>query len=521
MKRMKYSLLFLAAGLVCGTVSAAVEPGTFFSDHMVLQREMPVPVWGKADPGEKVTVEFAGQKKAGVAGKDGRWRIDLAPLKTDKKGGILKISGKTNTVEFKDVLVGEVWFCAGQSNMYLPLIRPKGTTQQFNGPELAKTADHPLIRFAKVPNRWSLYPRPDWLKFKWEVMSPDNVGPTSAVAFFFGRKLMQELQIPIGLIQANWGGSKIEPWTAPVGYKMVPQGAEYYRQIMTRTPGTAAYKKEMARLKKEYRVWMRRFNKAVAENTVPPRPPVFPTEFMTVETRYGNRTPAAYYNSMLLPLMPAAMRGVIWYQGCSNIGDGSSYIWKLEALYKGWQKCFDNPALKFYVVQLAPYAPPRRDPELLPAISFAQQCYVDTNPNAALVVINDVGDLKDIHPRDKTQVGLRLANIALKYDYGRKDIKADFPRLANCRAAGKTLVLSFKNVEKWSCKSQSPRHFEIAGADGKFRRAEAVIRGTDIILSSPQVAAPEQVRFMWHAANEGELFNEAGLPMGVFLHKVK
>jgi len=519
--------------VLCGISAAAwakVVPARVFSDGMVLQREMKVPVWGKAAPGEKVTVEFAGQKLETTACKAGKWRVNLAPLKTESEGQIMKISGSDEAVEIKDVLVGEVWLCGGQSNMYQPIWGKNPRYRQYNGLEIAKNANFPKIRFIKMPLKWSLTPDRELIKgYKWQAITPESILPSSAVAYFFGRELFTKLNVPVGLIQSSWGGSRIDPWSAPEGFRQVPQAAQLSYEADVRTPGTKLHKQVADKFQKEMKSWLPRAEKAIAAGKLPPPPPEYPAAYRAYPR--PNTTPSSLYNVMILPFVPYAMRGAIWYQGCANLTNGYDYVWRLEALHKGWATVFENPDFKLYIAQLAPYIygdkkvkrvkstkpVDRLRAEMLPKLQFSQQIYADSTPKAGLAVITDVGNLDDIHPGDKTKVGLRLANLALKYDYGMKDIKAESPRVIKRRAEGNRMILSFKDVEKWVCKDgKAPVQFEISGAAGAFHPAVAEIKGTDIVVYSDKVSDPQRVNYAWSHFFEAELFNEAGLPLGPF-----
>lgn len=501
--------------LAPGALRAKVEPAPVFSENMVLQRDMKVPVWGKADPGEKVTVEFAGQSKSAEADPSGNWRIDLDPLATSDKNRTMVVRGADNTVEINNVLVGEVWLCSGQSNMEFPLwLENNPRFRQRNGDRIVADSDYPLIRFVKNPRAYSMIPDRS-LPIKWQPMRPDNLKPFSAVAFFFGRELFRELNVPIGLIESAWGGTCIEAWISLDGFRSALPDSRFELSIVeSRTPGQPRYNNLMAHFKKQMDEWQKKFDEAVKNNDVPPQLPHFPSAFV----RPGKRPnlPGILYNRMIIGLTPFAMRGAIWYQGCNNVTDGGLYVWKLRALHTGWKRAFENPHFRLYIVQLAPYAYRGRSREDLPRLCEAQQTYADSEADAALVTIGDVGDVRDIHPADKTLVGYRLALQALKRDYGR-NVKCESPRLRECKCEEDKLVLTFDNVEEWrSIGSGEDRNFEIAGIGGGFRPATVNIVGAKLEVSSPKVKNPRAVRYMWRQEYEASLANEAGLPLGPF-----
>ncbi len=337
--------------------TADVKLASIFGDSMVLQRDLPVPVWGWADPGEEVTVTLGDQSKQTTAGDDGRWQVKLDALEANAVGQTLKVSGQ-NTIELKDVLIGEVWICSGQSNMEW------GLGGSLNGKEEVAAADHPQIRLFNVPGHLTSPVAKDTCPGEWKICQPNTAGGFSAVGYFFGRKLQQELKVPIGLVGSNWGGTLIEPWTSPAGFRSVPELKEIADKV-------AAYQED---------------------------------------TKVQGRSPAAIYNAMIHPLAPFAMRGAIWYQGESNGGEGESYYHKTQALVNGWRELF-NPDLAFYWVQLANFQSPTDDPaggNGWSKLREAQRKALDIK-HTGMAVIIDIGEAGDIHPRNKQDVGSRLA----------------------------------------------------------------------------------------------------------------
>ena len=306
-------MLPAAAVMLCGLAAEAkVELAPVFADNMVLQREMPVPVWGKADPGEEVTVKFADQSVSTKAADDGRWMVKLAPLSVSKENRKLEAAGKDNTVTVNNVLVGEVWLCSGQSNMEMPLWGGNARFRHYNGDKVAAESDYPLIRIAQMrPYGWSQFPRDDF-KMSWQPVRPDNIAPFSAAGFFFGRELFKALDIPIGLISSHWGGTRIEPWTPPAGFEAVPELANIARSVNAKLPGTKDYQEINAKVVRDYQEWLARYQDAAAKNQPVPQPPAFPPELKPYE---NHQQPTVLYNRMLYPFVPFAMRGAIWYQG--------------------------------------------------------------------------------------------------------------------------------------------------------------------------------------------------------------
>ncbi len=501
-----------AALLLAGLAAeAAVEVAPVFSDNAVLQRDMPVPVWGKADPGEKVTVKFAGQTVSADADRDGKWMVKLAPLAVSAENRVMEITGKSNTVTVGNVLVGEVWICSGQSNMEMPLWGSSERFRSRNGDKVAAQSNYPLIRFVKMPREWSTTPRADW-KVTWNPITPDNIAGFSAVGYYFGVELFKELNIPIGLLGAYWGGTRIEPWTPPAGFETQPSLRSIRESVEAKIPGTEINKKFTARTTQQFREWQQKFEAAAAAGAELPMPPAFPDELRPFK---DHQQPTVLYNRMMYPFVPYAVRGAIWYQGESNLGDGALYADKMRALHEGWKKVFHNPELKFYFAQLAPYNY-GGDPERLPVFWEAQQAFADASNLTAMAVINDVGNLKDIHPDDKATVGKRIAAYALKRDYG-KNVKADGPKLRSSKVENGKFVLEFDFVESWTTRDNQPAaNFEIAAEDGEFKPAQVTIDGAKLLVGSAEVAAPNQLRYMWKQTAEGNLYSDAGIPLGAF-----
>lgn len=468
-------LLFVAT---VSQLRADVQLASIFSDSMVLQRDLPVPVWGTADPGEKVTVQFGEQSVAAQAGEDGKWQVKLAPLKANAEGQALKVSGK-NALTLKDVLVGEVWICSGQSNMEWSLNR------SLNGKQEIEAADHPQIRLFNVPGHLTSAVPKDSCPGKWQVCQPSNVSGFSAVGYFFGRRLQKELKVPVGLIGSNWGGTRIEPWTSPAGFQSVPELKPLAEQV-------AAYD----------------------ENT-----------------QVNGRSPSAIYNAMIHPLAPFAMRGAIWYQGESNGAEGESYYHKKQALVNGWRKLF-NPELAFYWVQLANFREPTDDPaggDGWARIREAQRKALNI-PHTGMAVIIDIGEAKDIHPRNKQDVGWRLAQWALHQTYNMQDLVPSGPLYKSHEVEGNAIRISFQHVGKGlmvgkkegleptqAVEDGELARFAVAGADKQWHWAEATIDGDQVVVKSAEVPNPVAVRYAYSMNPSGaNLYNKAGLPASPF-----
>jgi sialate O-acetylesterase len=463
------SLLLLAAAL-----RADVRCALPFSDHMVLQRDRPVNVWGEAAPGEAVTVEFAGQRKAAVATAAGRWSVALDPMPASAEPRTLTVRGR-NTITFGDVLVGEVWLCSGQSNMEKPLGPRKGQKPTDHYRAEVERAEVPTLRLFEVP--WYAKPKAGVTGLRWVPCTPETVMSTefSAAAYYFGRELVRELGVPVGLIHSSFGGTQIEAWMPAAAFASDPA----LRDLIN----------------VHYFAWV---------------PGVQPTDL---------------YQSMIVPLEPYTLRGFLWYQGESNVmqADGAIYTAKQRALIASWRAAWGEPDAPFYYVQIAPFDYSRWDkfpklltPEALPLFWAAQTAGLAV-PHTGMVVTTDlVRDFHDIHPTDKRDVGLRLARLALAKTYGRRDLLAESPQWVAMRPARDGRVeLRFDHTGTGlaSRDGRPLNDFTVAGADRRFVPATAVIAGGDrVMVSSPQVARPVAVRFAWDETADPNLVNSAGLP---------
>ena len=478
--RTQHILLFVPMALLslAASVRADVQLASVFGDSMVLQRELPVPVWGQADPGEKVDVSFAGQSHSAETDQNGKWMVKLKPLKASGEPATMTVSGK-NKITLKDILVGEVWICSGQSNMEWPL------RSSLNAKEEIAAADHPRIRLFNVPGHTTSPVARETCPGQWEVCQPQTTAGFSAVGYFFGRRLQQELNVPIGLVGSNWGGTRIEPWTSPAGFHSVPE------------------------------------LKAIADEV----------DAYTENTKVGGRSPSAIYNAMIHPLAPFAMRGAIWYQGESNGNEGESYYHKTQALVNGWRRLF-NPELAFYWVQLADFRKPTDNPEGgdgWAKLREAQRRSLGIR-HTGMAVIIDIGQANDIHPRNKQDVGRRLAQWALHQTYRMQDVVPSGPLFRSHKVEGNTIRLSFDHVGSGlivgkkaglQATQEVPdgtlQRFAIAGKDRKWHWAEARIEGQTVVVTSPEVTSPVAVRYAYSMNPAGaNLYNREGIPASPF-----
>ena len=479
--KIKTLSLVSAAGFLVTVISspAAISLPHVLGDNMVLQRGQPVPVWGWAAGGERVTVEFAGQKKSATADDTGHWQVKLRSLKASAQPANMKISG-ANQITLTNILVGEVWLCSGQSNMEKPIGTQPGQKPTQNYLQELAAGNCPQIRLFRVEPKMSLEPVKD-VNSSWYACSSNSLEETkfSAVGYFFAREIQKELNVPIGLVESSWGGTRIEPWTPPVGFESVPKLADLAH----------------------------------------PQP---------ATNRLGNTRPMVIYNAMIAPLVPFAVRGALWYQGESNCmgdhPDGEIYTDKMAALINGWRTVWAQNKLPFYYVEIAPFhyfqaANPRvPTAEVLPEF-WEAQTHALRIPDTGMAVITDlVENLNDIHPTQKKEVGRRLALIALTKTYGQRQVVCDGPRFKAVKFAKGKAVVSFNHADGGLVsKNREPlTWFTLAGADGEFVQAETKIEGSTVIVSAAGVAEPRAVRFAWDEAAQPNLFNGAGLPANPF-----
>ena len=431
---------------------AAVEPHALFSDNAVLQHKVKMPVWGTTDAAEPVKVSIAGQS-ATATPKEGKWRVELEPLAA---GGphVLSIAQGDTKVERKNILVGEVWLCGGQSNMQWALNQSEG------GSEAISASANDQLRLITVPRERDAQPR-ESVNATWVVAGPESTPGFSAVGYFFGRDLQKKLGVPVGLISSNVGGTAAEEWIS---------GSEL--SANRELDGTFSPQGGSSQL----------------------------------------------YNAMIAPLAPFPIQGAIWYQGESNAGRSVHYQKLLPAMIKSWRDTFHNPQMPFLIVQIAPYDKERAySPDSIWAeIREAQRHVANHVPKTALIVTLDVGDEQDIHPRKKEPVGARLALAARGVAYG-EDLEYSGPTYEKSQVDGNEIRLKFEHYTGGLvAKDGALKGFTVAGEDQKFHPAKAEIDGNTIVVSSDEVAKPVAVRYAWLANPEGNLWNKAGLPASPF-----
>ena len=492
--------------LSTAAVQADVSLNNMFGDHMVIQQGINNKVWGKADPGEAVTVTLGGQSKATTAGPDGAWHVLLDPVMEYGGPHTLTVKGK-NTVTFNDVLIGEVWVCAGQSNM-------QWSVNQANDPDLEKAAaKFPNIRFVSVPQVG--VQEPQWnFKGSWQACSPETVGEFSAVGYFFGRQLHQTLGVPIGLIDNAWGGSAAEAWVKRDKLAAHPVLNVLHEKWQKEE---AKYENAKAEFEKKMAEWTAAATSAKAEGKPEPGgKPQHPDGRMK-----GNARPGNIHSGVLAPSIGYGIKGAIWYQGESNTGRAYQYRELFPFMIQSWREEWGLGDFPFYWVQLADFKAERTEPSESDwaELREAQTMTMKKLPNTGEAVIIDIGEGKDIHPKNKQDVAKRLARWALTETYKVPGIPCRSPIYTAMEKQGPKAVLSFDNVAGgWRpFDVAEPVGFTIAGADKKFVAAQAkILPDGRIEVWSEAVAEPVAVRYAWADNPVCNMYSAAGLPLTPF-----
>jgi sialate O-acetylesterase len=468
--------LITILGLSTGNACAEVRLPRILSDHMVLQAGQDVPVWGTADPGEQVTVTLAGQTRRASADAQGRWRVSLDLAKVPAQTLTMSVRGASTSLTVTDILVGEAWLASGQSNMEKPMRGQRGQKDVFDADKEVAAANYPRLRLFKV-KKASTATRAADVDGEWVACTPDSLDGTrfSAAAYYFGRRVQAATGRAVGLIDATWGGTRIETWTAPEGFAAVPS--------LARFAGAAP------------------------------------------DSRVDGGDIAMRYHGMVEPLAPFALRGVIWYQGESNTeftAEGQ-YAEKMRALIQGWRQVFGHD-LSFYYVQTAPHLYHVHRPETVTSPEAAPRLWeaqadAQAIAGTGMVVTTDlVDDLFDIHPRNKKDVGERLAGLALARDYGQHGLMVMGPRFKRMAIGEGCIRVEFDGAEGGlKARDGKPLSwFTLAGIDGIYYPAKAVVDGNGIVVTSARVPAPVSIHFGWDEAAQPNLVNAAGLPAQPF-----
>jgi sialate O-acetylesterase len=474
------------------------------SDGMVLQRDRAVPIWGKADAGEVVSVRFSGQTKKTAADNDGRWLIRLGPMRASVVPATMTVAGK-NRIELKNIFVGEVWLVAGQSNMQRLL------SETANGSEAIAAANRPLIHLFNVRRQVAFKHAAPPLGV-WQSCTPETVKQFSAAGYYFGVELETALNVPIGLVNSSYGGSQAEAWT-PVEYLNASP------DLKPTVERTRIWDEERPRVSAEYdaalQKWRQESDRARAAGARPqPSPPV-------PDALREYRIASSIFDGMIAPLIPYYIRGALWYQGESNEARAQQYGILLPIMIKAWREQWGEGDFPFGIIQLPNYRDSREEPadEAWSHVREAQRLTAQSLPHTGLIVTIDIGEAHDIHPKNKLDVGRRMARWVLADVYKRRLIKSG-PVLQKTKIRGSRIILTFDEVGNGlkTRKGDKPEEFAIAGADRKWHWAEARIIGKNRIeVWSPKVAQPLAVRYAFNSNPKNpNLTNDTGLPASPF-----
>lgn len=523
--KMKFKLLLL---IIPQLLLANVKVNALFSDHMVVQREAEIPVWGWADPNEKIVLEASwGEKEETIAKADGTWKV---MLKTPKAGGPFQmtITGE-NKVIIDDILSGEVWLCTGQSNMDFALERLLKNSKEpqyqplveYIRNEVASANDNEL-RHIEVSRNTSLFEKQTEFKGRWVSARGEDVKKITATGYFFAKELRKQLNVPVGLVECSWGGTRVQPWISEEVY-MADENLKEYFEVNRKEVKEALAKVDAPEYvdvvyEKKLAVW-----KANGSKGNKPKATRHPSK--------NTQEPAILYNGMLHAVIPYGIKGAIWYQGESNASYMSAeYKSYFSAMIRGWRSDWNQGDFSFYWVQLAGCKRTSKEMDRGWATVNDQLRRTLKLPNTGMAVLYDIGEADDIHPHNKMDAGKRLALWALKKDYHKKIAVVSGPLYVSHKIKGNKIQIKFTEVgsglmtgykhllEKVVPVKEALAWFEVLGEDGVWEKAEAnIVSKNEIEVWSAVVSNPKQVRYAWTGYPEGaNLYNREGLPAAVF-----
>jgi sialate O-acetylesterase len=534
-------IVFVAS--ICSNLCFAqeIKMPSIFANQMVLQRDMEVPVWGSSNPNVSIVVEFLGQRKATIADENGNWKVHLDPINASSKPQVLTISaelnGKKNELKITDVLVGEVWFAGGQSNMYRPfrmLTYPARESKYEPIGEFLRNerdnAHDPLLRQFRVGRAHNVFQEQTEGRGNWSKAVGKDVNEICATAYFFAKELRRELNVPIAVISCNLGGTKIEPWMPMDAFDKNGTLKVFYKEEITTFNKRLKDwddKEEKNKYEKELKEWEIKVKEAEANSESEPKKPR--------KTEHPNRDKqiaSTLYNGMIHPIIPYAIKGALWYQGESNTGNNpEQYAMQLEAMVESWRKAWGND-FYFYYCQLANYRDANKEPlesDQGWAIIRDQMRLGMRIPKSGMAVLSDIGEAEDIHPKNKFDAGKRLSFWALNQAYG-KDVYVSGPIYKSSKFKRKKVILSFdyagsglmvgsKNLMDTTVEVNEPlKRFQICGKNREWKWAKAKIVGKHKVeVWHPEILNPIEVRYAWSSNPEGaNLYNKEGLPASAF-----
>lgn len=483
-------------------VQADVRLPEVISNNMVLQRDIPLPVWGWADAGEEVTVTLGETSVKGAADGAGKWKVTLPAVKTAGGPHQMIVKGK-NEIKISNILIGEVWAGSGQSNMQWNVAQSANPQQEIASAEL------PKIRLFIIPLIPAGTPS-EHVAAQWVECSPETVAGSSAVLYFFGREIHQKLDVPVGLITTAWGGTRIQPWIPPRGYTAFPELDGEKKEMLGMLNG---YADALALHADSIRSYTAAIDVAKPGDSLPTAPSDVPGHPLN-----NNYQHTGLYNGMIHPIVPFGIRGFLWYQGESNNGQGMHYFQLKRGLIEGWRSVWNqegNRDFPFLFAQLAPYNY-GGDPTRLPGIWEAQTATLRVK-NTGMAVLTDIATVDDIHPPNKQEVGRRLSLWALANTYGRSDLVYSGPLYESMQTDGNKVMIKFDHAAGLKARDgKALSWWSIAGEDKKFVKATATVTGDIVVVTAEGVTKPVAVRFAWHQLAEPNLCNGADLPASPF-----
>lgn len=520
-----------------------LELPSVLADQMILQREQPVPIWGFSESGAKIIVEFAEQKHTVTADPDGKWIIHLTALDASATSREMKISaslkGEKSERTISDILVGEVWLNSGQSNMYRPfrILTSPAVEKEYEPVaealrKEAAEANDPLFRQYRVGKIVSHFEPQTAGRGSWSKAVPGSVNEFCGTAYFFGKELREKLGVPVALISCNLGATRIEPWIAPQAFQSSPHLKEGYRQhqtLLKKRLNDWDEKVEQAKYQQSLTDW-EKDNKDAKKKSKKPKGPEAPAQD---KQAYGT-----LYNGMVHPLVPYAIKGAIWYQGESNSKNSpEKYSLHLNSLVTGWRSAWGQEKFYFYWCQLANYRQPNETPvgdDDTWAVVQNEQRKALTLPDSGMAVLNDIGEARDIHPKNKIDAGKRLSLWAFKQAYD-QDIVCSGPLFKTVQKKGSKIIVQFDHIGSGLMVGKKHllnptvevdedlKRFQICGEDGKWQWAEAKITGSDTVtVWSDKVKKPVEVRYAWSSNPLGaNLYNKEGLPASLFKARIE
>lgn len=500
-------LLLTSCALLISGAPAAVVPAPIFGDHAVVQRGISLPVWGTADPGERVKVSFAGQTHETKADAEGHWQVTFAPLKGGVRGTMVFTA--TNSLAAKDVVAGEVWFCSGQSNMGKDVGSSAGAAAEI------AAADLPDIRQFWVPPKPATEPQvASFLKgATWKPAAPETVGKFTAAGYYFAKEVHRKFGVPVGIINSSWGGTKIQPWMPP---EVLIADPGYEKMLEGKKAEIAAWPARKIELDQQLKDLEQKSATARAEGREPPAKPWIPRP-----PDEGNNMPGQLYNGMIHPLIRFPIRGALWYQGESNAGGGvggaAEYTRLQTSMVEGWRKAWDIGDFPFYFVQLPNFIAGDITGRSWAFFREGQEKSLALK-NTGMAVAIDIGDSKDIHPANKQEVGRRLARLAFARTYRQAGIVDSGPVFASSAVRGDAIQVRFNHAEGGLVANdpQAITGFEIAAADGNFLPASASLEVDAVTVRTPEIKVPAYVRYAWINDPQVALSNKEGLPLAPF-----